>query len=46
MSDSMTVVLVHGAWRDPEGFNFPQSQLFSANALLPRDEARLLVVLV
>ncbi len=28
-------LLVHGAWRDPEGFNFPQSKLFSDNALLP-----------
>ncbi len=28
-------LLVHGAWRDPEGFNFPQSKLFSAAALLP-----------
>jgi len=28
-------LLVHGAWRDPEGFNFPQSKMFSDNALLP-----------
>src|ERR1700693_6020656 len=27
--------LVHGPWRDPEGFNFPQSKLFSDAALLP-----------
>ena len=27
--------LVHGPWRDPEGYNFPQSKLFAANALLP-----------
>ena len=27
--------LVQGPWRDPEGFNFPQSSLFGANALLP-----------
>src|SRR4029434_4030368 len=26
---------VHGAWRDPEGFNFPQSKMFSDAALLP-----------
>jgi simple sugar transport system permease protein len=26
---------VHGAWRDPEGYNFPQSKLFAASALLP-----------
>jgi simple sugar transport system permease protein len=28
-------LLVHGAWRDPEGFNFPQSKMFSEHALLP-----------
>ena len=28
-------LLVHGAWRDPEGFNFPQSKLFAESALLP-----------
>ncbi len=27
--------LVHGPWRDPEGFNFPQSRLFAEPALLP-----------
>jgi simple sugar transport system permease protein len=27
--------LVHGPWRDPEGFNFPQSKMFSDAALLP-----------
>jgi simple sugar transport system permease protein len=27
--------LVHGPWRDPEGFNFPQSKLFHDAALLP-----------
>ena len=27
--------LVHGPWRDPEGYNFPQSKLFADNALLP-----------
>jgi len=26
---------VHGPWRDPEGYNFPQSKLFTDNALLP-----------
>jgi general nucleoside transport system permease protein len=26
--------LVHGPWRDPEGFNFPQSKLFHDAALL------------
>jgi general nucleoside transport system permease protein len=28
-------LLVHGPWRDPEGFNFPQSTMFNAQALLP-----------
>jgi len=28
-------LLVHGAWRDPEGFNFPQSKMFGEAALLP-----------
>jgi len=28
-------LLVHGPWRDPEGFNFPQSKLFNDVALLP-----------
>jgi simple sugar transport system permease protein len=27
--------LVHGPWRDPEGFNFPQSKMFGDSALLP-----------
>ncbi len=27
--------LVHGPWRDPEGFNFPESRLFSDSAMLP-----------
>jgi ABC-type uncharacterized transport system permease subunit len=27
--------LVHGPWRDPEGFNFPQSTMFVDAALLP-----------
>ena len=27
--------LVHGPWRDPEGFNFPQSKMFADVALLP-----------
>ena len=28
-------LLVHGPWRDPEGFNFPQSKMFADAALLP-----------
>ena len=27
--------LVHGPWRDPDGFNFPESRLFSEAATLP-----------
>jgi len=27
--------LVHGPWKDPEGYGFPQSRLFSDSALLP-----------
>lgn len=27
--------LVHGPWRDPDGFNFPESRLFSDAATLP-----------
>ena len=28
-------LLVHGAWRDPDGYNFPESRDFSAFATLP-----------
>jgi simple sugar transport system permease protein len=27
--------LVHGPWKDPEGFNFPQTRMFQAHAMLP-----------
>ena len=27
--------LVHGPWKDPQGYNFPQSRLFADAALLP-----------
>ncbi|MGI9310170.1 MAG: ABC transporter permease [bacterium] len=27
--------LVHGPWRDPDGFNFPESRIFGAAATLP-----------
>ncbi len=27
--------LIHGPWRDPDGYNFPQSKLFTDAALLP-----------
>ena len=28
-------LLVHGPWRDPDGFNFPESRIFSESATLP-----------
>lgn len=28
-------MLVHGPWRDPDGFNFPESRIFSDAATLP-----------
>jgi ABC-type uncharacterized transport system permease subunit len=35
--------LVHGPWRDPEGYNFPESRLFPDAAMLPviLDDTRL-----
>jgi simple sugar transport system permease protein len=27
--------LVHGPWRDPDGYNFPESRLFPAAAMMP-----------
>ena len=27
--------LVHGPWRDPQGYNFPQSKIFAPDAMLP-----------
>ena len=27
--------LVHGPWKDPEGFNFPQTKMFAESAILP-----------
>jgi len=27
--------LVHGPWRDPDGFNYPQTAIFPPNAMLP-----------
>ena len=26
---------VHGPWKDPDGFNFPQTRMFQAKAMLP-----------
>jgi simple sugar transport system permease protein len=31
----LLALLVHGPWRDPEGYNFPQSRLFSEAETLP-----------
>ena len=31
----LLVYLLHGAWRDPEGFNFPQSKVFEDSQILP-----------
>lgn len=31
----LLVSLLHGSWRDPEGFNFPQSKVFPDNTVLP-----------
>lgn len=28
-------LLVHGSWRDPDGFNFPESRIFSESATMP-----------
>lgn len=44
--------LIHGPWRDPDGFGFPQSRLFSDSAILPilldgtRAHAGVLITLV
>jgi simple sugar transport system permease protein len=29
------VMMLHGSWRDPDGFNFPQSRAFADGLLLP-----------
>jgi len=31
----LLVYLLHGTWRDPEGFNYPQSKVFPDNTVLP-----------
>ncbi len=28
-------LLIHGPWRDPDGFNFPESRIFSESATMP-----------
>lgn len=31
----LLVALVHGPWKDPDGFNFPHSRMFADSAVLP-----------
>jgi simple sugar transport system permease protein len=31
----LLVYLLHGSWRDPEGFNYPQSKAFADSEILP-----------
>lgn len=35
VAELMVSWLVHGPWKDPDGFNFPQTKLLSASATLP-----------
>jgi simple sugar transport system permease protein len=35
IAQMLLAYLVHGPWRDPEGFNFPQSRMFNDWELLP-----------
>lgn len=35
IADQFLGYLVHGAWKNPDGFNFPESRLFSPEALMP-----------
>jgi len=35
IAELMVSWLVHGPWMDPDGFNFPQTKLFQAKAILP-----------
>jgi simple sugar transport system permease protein len=35
IAELMVSWLVHGPWMDPDGFNFPQTRMFQAKALLP-----------
>ncbi len=35
VADLFLGFLVHGPWKDPAGFNFPQSEMFSAAATVP-----------
>lgn len=35
IAELMVSWLVHGPWKDPDGFNFPQTRLFQSKALLP-----------
>ncbi len=52
IAELMVSWLVHGPWKDPDGFNFPQTRMFQAKAILPvlvegtRLNAALLLALV
>jgi ABC-type uncharacterized transport system permease subunit len=35
VAELMVSWLVHGPWKDPDGFNFPQTKMFQAKAILP-----------
>jgi simple sugar transport system permease protein len=35
IAELMVSWLVHGPWKDPDGFNFPQTRMFQAKAILP-----------
>jgi len=35
VASAMLSWLVHGPWRDPEGFNYPQTAIFPPQAMLP-----------
>lgn len=35
VSVQLLFLLVRGAWKDPEGFNFPQTRMFTADQTLP-----------
>lgn len=36
VATQVLLFLVHGPWKDPDGFSFPESRLFSDSATLPR----------
>ncbi len=36
VATQVLLYLVHGPWKDPDGFSFPESRLFNSSATLPR----------